>query len=447
MNIRTTLILLVIALAGVAYFFFVEQPRHERALQGEIEDTRLTLIDAADVIGLTIERPDVTFEFGRLDDGWIMTSPMEDLADPAAVNTLLATAAGAEIERRIAADEGDVAHYGLSPPEATLLLSTNDDADALVLHLGALTLRKEFCYAQLAGEDEVILLPAGLRRYALRTLFEFRDKRIARFAVEDVTRMIITSSERSLAWHRTGGDSWVTYQSGDTIPGDATKVEAILRELRGLRAEEILPDNPDDLRNRFPDPRTITITVAPDLIDQVFIFGEQQPTGVYVRMADRERVALVESTVLYAFNRTYEDLRDRAVLHFDLAAIRRMTFQSPDLTTTLIKPGSEWAFVNPVLGEVDQRTAVMVLTNLLALKFTEILEERGPDGDYGLDPPAMVLELYDDDDTLVDRLVAGPALTEKRVRYATSASTGYVGTIEVELLEQISGALENIKVE
>jgi len=449
MRFKPTLILLVITIIALGYFFRVEQPRHRRQQDKAISEHRLTEIKAEDIGAATLVRPDATLVFFSRDGTWRMSKPTEDRADQASVNTLVRTVVDAQIHSQFAAEQDQLADYGLENPAATLRLGDDARDDLLVIEIGDFNLTKTHCYARERASANVLLLPAGLRRYAVRSVFEFRDKKVTDIDVDDVVTLSVASGQQQLTWHRASDDQWVSYQSADTIRGDKSSVEAILRELRALRAKDLLDDGPADMERLFTSPAgEISLWLRSDSMKVAFLFSQRDSSGCFVKVDAKRRIELVDATALDVFDRSLADLRDRKLLHFARDRLARVALEAEGLSISIVKSGTTWSFANPTFGAIDPAAMRTFLNELESLKYRTIIEETLSDPRaYGLDPPSYRLMLYDDDGHMIDQLTSGATRPGPRLRYATSLSSRHMGTIDAEPLEEIRSMFEDFRLQ
>ncbi len=88
MNWRNTLILAIIALAGVAYFRFFEMKRPSTE-EARRQSQNMVNFDRTKIDGIVIQNGDQKIEFRRRDNKWRLETPIKDQADGALVETLL----------------------------------------------------------------------------------------------------------------------------------------------------------------------------------------------------------------------------------------------------------------------------------------------------------------------------------------------------------------------
>jgi hypothetical protein len=308
--------------------------------------------------------------------------------------------------------------------------------DILDLRIGELSLTKSHCYAALPARDRVFLLPAGVRRYALRPLFEFRYKRIFDEPVSGVHRLEIASESRSMVWNTDKNGQWITVENGDTIAGDAASLESVVRTLRGLRAKDI-PFGVPAPAGGYLATRAGTISVGfePDSTDVSFSFGNPLAQGCYVESSATGRIALVDTPILNVFLETIGTLRDRRFFRSGLDAVVKMTLETPRFTVTLLEADAKWTFENPQFGSLDAEAARGLFSQIQSLKFDTVLHETYRDaGAYGFERPALRLTLFGARGRSLDELVVGDSAPDGFSRYAWSRSTGALATIDAVTL-------------
>jgi hypothetical protein len=432
MRFKTSLILLGICAAAALFFFVVERPRHEREAERAAREGRITDVSPGDVYRVTITRPDITIAVEREEDHWKLVSPVVDRADDAAVNTLLETACGARAEEEFNAGGAPLSEFGLVAPSAAVRLTAQNGEELFDLRVGEFSLTKSHCYATTRGGDKVFLLPAGVRRYALRPLFDYRYKRIFDVPVADVFRLEIAAKTQSMVWNTDKTGTWFTVQSGDTIRGDSTSVESVIRTLRGLRAKNI-PFGVPGYTGAYFGKRVgaISVRFKPDSTEITLAFSDPHGQGCYVESSESNRVALVDTTMLDVFAKTITDLRDRRLLRHGLDAVVRMTLETPRRTTTLVRSGAKWSFANPEFGDADEEAVRRLVARIDGVKFDAVLDEDMPEKNgHGFEKPALRLTLYGPQDRAIDELTIGDPASDGLSRYVWSRSAGVLALIK-----------------
>src|SRR6202022_4118356 len=127
MNLRTTLILLAIALAGLVYIKFYEskKPGTEEAQR---QSRNVVNIDREKIDGVVIQNGDDKIDLRRRDNKWRLETPIKDQADSSLIDSLMldleswqkdATISAKEVE----ADKNKLNEFGLSKSKLRLKLT------------------------------------------------------------------------------------------------------------------------------------------------------------------------------------------------------------------------------------------------------------------------------------------------------------------------------------
>jgi hypothetical protein len=448
MRLKNTWILLVIAVVFLVYFFAIEQPRHHEEIEESERSTRITDLKLENVHHVTIRRDAETLAFTREGEAWRMTAPVDDKANNAAVNTLVSSAVNARIERTVQPSKLDASSHGLGmQPDATLYLQTEEKDTSLTIRLGGHNITKSHFYAQLELSNDVLLLPAGLRRYAMQPISDYRDDSLIDFVIDDVNRLRISSLNDTLVWEKNSSDRWTAIVAGDTIFGDASRIEAILRRLRGIRVRKFLSDDPADLSKFFPgEVNTLTFWTGFESTGRSVYFKDSGADTCHARVMDNNRITSIEATILRAFAHTYDDLRDYYVFHFDRSAIHKIRLETADTTATITKIGREWAFANPALGEIDQGQVIVLFQLLTKLRFSDVIQNRITASTASLfDHAVAKLTLYGPQDEITDELLSSLSGAVDSSQPATSRSSRLLGRITAEDLAELERTFRTLR--
>jgi hypothetical protein len=434
---KNTWILLIVAVILLGFFFLFEEPGHKQKLEREESEQALTNLSRSQIARLTIETPGRrTIDLEKQDGTWMIRSPVADVADEATVNTLLSSIAAAEIERTLEPDSSRRDEFGLNGTATRVTCATAGGDTTLSLTIGAHTLTKSHFYARRDDSPAVLLLPATIRRYAVKDLADFRDKKVMDFMLEDVTAFRIASSSRTLRWDRLPGNGWIMVQKQDTIRGDTDEIESILRQLRGLRVRSFVSDDPADFAQYWKDPKNaVTVWTAGDTVPRTLQCGILQEGEFCAKIEGGSRIVKLDGIFLDIFNKTVRDLRDRHLLSFDQDAVFKISIETPDTSGTIVRTGTEWSFLNPSLGAIEQQRVSSFVALLKDLKCDSVVEEKLADAaGRGFSRPFFSLTLFDEGGRLIDRLVAGGEDPRRSGRFVTSRSTGFLALVDPERL-------------
>jgi hypothetical protein len=367
MRSRGTLILAIITAALAAWYFFVQKPRTESERERTEASRSLASFGMDDVTRIEIERRGEVLALEIRATHWHMTRPFDDLAEPGSVGRLLKAIVTASIARNLGPQD-DLERFGLEPPACVITLG-NEAGALLRLEVGGYTVDHGSAYARRDGD--VLLIPTGVRRYALESTEDFRNRRVLNFDLSVVTAYTLEEGDRSMRWVRHGG-RWVTVADGDSIRGDTEDVEAVLRRLRGLRAWGF-PD-PRRAARFFPGPGWSVTVEKSGGNPPVTLHAAPADSGwIYTRVDGESRYVMVDSTARKVFAADVESLRDRHLLHFDPQACAGLSISTPDTSVTLTREGGAWSQPNPAFPAPDPERVATLVAGLLRLRFASVL--------------------------------------------------------------------------
>jgi len=448
MRFRGTLILFVVAVLAAGYFFAVEQPRYEKKQRAEELSKKLTTIDKKSVKFLSIEQAGgETLRFVKEGAGWRMLAPLEDKADKVNINVLINSIADAEIERRLEPGEVSPADVGLEKPAAVVKLQTSGKDTTLTLAIGDHNLTKSHFYARLDTSREVLLLPATIRRYAVKGVSDFRDKMVIDFDINDVRKLAVTRDGETMTWMKRPGSDWFTIVGKDTIKGDSYAVQSILRKMKALRVTEFVSDDGKDFE-KYSHGREYKLTVwtGDDMAKKTLLCAGEKVGKCYVKRESNDRIVSPDDNIMEVFDKTVDDLRLKKLLAFNRNDLAKIVIAMPDTTSEIVKEGKDWAFPNPAFGTIRQYKVSTFLTKLENLKFSEVVDEHFEAAEgYGMEKPACKISLYDHEDKLIDEFVAGKTDGNGKERYVTSRSSRLLALADVQAIDQIWKSFKSIK--
>lgn len=446
MKARSTLILVALGLAGVLFFLLVEEPRRSARLERDSQASRLTSVRPEQVERVIIERPDMTIEAERREGAWRLTSPVVDGMDESTVNVLVFTVCGAEVEKRIVVAREERSDFGLAPPAARLRFDSAAGTRLLEMRIGDLNPSRSHCYAAGPDADTILVLPAGVRRYALQPLFEFRDKRIVDVALAEVRRIEIISGSDSTAWSRSDGALWLSVQNGDTLAGDADLIESVVRRLRGLRAKEILSGDAAKREDLLTDPAgSIRLWTRGEEAPRSLTFSAPVNGDAWVIASGSGRIARVDTTVLPVFSMKTDDFRERRVARFRVDDLTRLVWEREGRALAIVKSDDAWRYTNPAFGRIPPELTRRILDGLGELRFARIFGDRdGVPAGYGFDAPLHRFVLLGGAERVVDEIVVGSVAPGGASRFVYSRSTGLLGTVDLEALTRLEGTLAEL---
>lgn len=360
-----------------------------------------------------------SYELARTDDGWLIESPVRTRADKAKADALV-NAARAIVARKFVDDEpASLAAYGLEEPglrvsvyaekkvekpaeeeepgEAEDQTETPEEEpepqvetikqEATVLVGGQ---AGDDYFAKLADQPWVFTIASSTFKNLSTELSELRDKKLASFAKDKVTRIELAVGESSATLEKSDNE-W--RMPGD-VKAELLAVDDLLKSARDLTASSFVDETGlADLG--FDQPRAdISLTVAGQEAPVRLQVGNATIGGqmVYVRDPAANVIAVVPKDAADVFLRTPVSYRSRDMISFNKALANYLAVDRDDGRWVIEKVGNQWILVEPEQGEAEQQAVTDILSDLYNLRGRSVV---GIDdlGAFGLEDPQLVVSV------------------------------------------------------
>lgn len=213
---------------------------------------------------------------------------------------------------------------------------------------------------------------------------------------KEATALLVKDEVRQLGLQKQG-DQWLLTEP---VKGWADK-EAVERMVKAVA--ELKPTGKRDAKEAsLSDPKfgldkpklTATLTYGAGKTVTVML-GAQIASGseYYAKIDNRPELYLVPASLQNDLTQQVDNLRDKALAHFDKEKIVSYTLQYPDTVLALEKRGSEtepqWQLTQPYAAKADEWNAKQVAEKLAGLKAEAFAPDQAPAAGFGFDKPAV----------------------------------------------------------
>jgi hypothetical protein len=471
MNWRNTLILAVIAIAGIAYFRFFEmkRPGTEEARR---QAQNMVKFDRTKIDGIVIQNGDQKIEIRRRDSKWRLETPIKDQADGALIETLLSDLENWQKEATISAKEIDadktkLAEYGLNNPKLKLKLLGHDRPPEILFGKDAALENR--MYVRFQNSKDTFVAGQSVKKDIDKKPEEFRDKKLTDLSTMQVRRILLKTpaGEMELEKKDTRWDILKPLRAR----ADDQKVNDLISQVTSARIGQFVADDRGDLRPYgLAEPRgSITLFDQEAKKDQKIEIGEaikvaggqdkgqtlqigsvpeKEKDQVYVRFAPRASVYTLPKKIEDILNTKPADLRDNHLVRIDTNILDRITIDAPGKNkTVLARKDSNWTIVSRNNALADSgaiRRILDTLQNERVTKFVEDVASNLPK--YGLDKPQLQLTFssFASENTAETKAGEQPFATiafgkeEGDNVYARLTDEPFVVAVHRALLDQIS---------
>ena len=471
MNWRNTLILAIIAVAGVAYFRFFEMKRPSTE-EARRQSQNMLNLDRTKIDGIVIQNGDQKIEIRRRDNKWRLETPIKDQADVTLVETLLSdlgnwqkdgTIPGKEID----ADKSKLAEYGLNNPKLKLKLLGHDRPPEILF--GKDAAMEGRMYVRFQNSKETYLASQSVRKDIDKKPEEFRDKKLTDLSNAQVRRVVLKTPAGEIELEKKD-TNWEILKPL-RARADDQKVNDLISQVTSAHIGQLVADDRGDLRPYgLAEPRgSITLFDQEQKRDQKVEIGEsikvagredkgetlqigaipeKDKEQVYVRFASRGSVYTLPKKIEEILNTKPADLRDNHLVRIDTNILDRITIDAPGKNkTVLARKDGNWTIVNRNNSPADPgavRRMIDALQNERVTKFVEDVASNLPK--YGLDKPQLQLTFssFASENTAETKAGEQPFATvafgkdEGEQVYARLTDEPFVVAVRRGLLDQIS---------
>ena len=416
MNWRNTLVLAIIALAGVAYFRFFEMKRPStEELRHQAQN--MVNFDRTKIDGIVVQNGDQTIEIRRRDNKWRLETPIKDQADGALVESLLSDLEnwqkqGTIPAKEIDADKSKLAEYGLNNPKLKLKLLGHARPPEILF--GKDTAMEGRMYVRFQNSKETFVAGQSVKKDIDKKPEEFRDRKLTDLSTLQVRRVVLKTSAGEIELEKK--DTHWDILKPLRARADDQKVNDLISQVTSARIGQFVADDRGDLRPYgLAEPRgSITLFDQEQKPDQKIEIGgsiklagredkgqtlqigaipEKEKEQVYVRFAPRGSVYILPKKIEEILNTRPADLRDDHLVRIDTNILDRITIEAPGkIKTVLARKDGNWTITSrnnaPADSDAVRRTIDALQTERVT-KFVEDVASNLPK--YGLDKPQVQL--------------------------------------------------------
>jgi hypothetical protein len=396
MKLRTTLVLLIIALAMGAFIFGLDRwsqstrERRERA-------AHVVSVTRANIEGFTIRDGDELIRVKAEGDAWKMIAPWQDDADGGVIDQLLDAIQSLRPEAVIAdLGRGDkrrqmLKDFGLN--KSRLRLKLDGKQMPAEFQFGLDTAVQGESYLRIADDDAVYVVSNDLKNIVSKKSEDFRDHRMTPFLTTLINRAIFRVSGGEIELDKEQ-DNWLLVRP---IKGRASNdaVVDILTRMNQTQIAKFVSDNNSNPGSFGLDSPSSVVTLFGDEGKKVEIeIGAQVPSNpdsVYAGLPQRKSVVEVSKAFANLFNITPNDLRDRKIARMNPDLIDRVTIERANEPIIVLgRDENRWRFLSPASAPANAENITRLIQGINDGEVSEFVSDTATDlTKYGLDQPKL----------------------------------------------------------
>ncbi len=214
---------------------------------------------------------------------------------------------------------------------------------------------------------------------------------------EEVGKLALIYPEKKIVCGKKPDGDWRLIYPIET-EGDKNAIDRIISNLEGAKAEQVVADSAANLSEfglLYPN-----VGVYLDLKEgttDTLLLGDKSPTGdfVFARKICHPQVFTLPSWLLSSLEKTIYDLRDKRILAFDKAEVRKLEIAQRRQRIVCTQVGSQWQMEKPLETKADKNEIDRFLSRLKNAKAKEFVDEEPKSlRKYGLHKPRMEVTLW-----------------------------------------------------
>ena len=393
MKLKTPLILLAVFVVLLGIVLYIDS-RGEKKKEAEEKTTTLISLTAADVRKASLVRNGASLTFERDDAGpWRLTSPIQAAADEAEVNGLVDALASLQIERVVETEAKDPAAYEI--PKAEVALWVKGREAPVRLLVGMENPLDKTLFAKREDDPRIVLLSSSLKTTLDKTVFDFRQKDVFKFAAADVKEIRVKAGD--LVWQAGRDESGWLLKTPVAARADKGKIDALLEALSALKAKAFVaetktPAAVKDFGLEKPG-YEVALSLPSESREIVFALSRKGDAS-YATTSQSTKIITFEDTVLADLDRQIEELRDRKVAEFYSWDANRIALKRGGVEIAAVKEKTgdteKWLLEGPAKEEADRTKVEDFLRNIEGLEAAAFVDQPGPPAAYGLDTGAEI---------------------------------------------------------
>jgi hypothetical protein len=399
MKTKTTVLLLIVAIAVALYIKFYESkgPNTEEAKR---QAGNVVNFDREALEGIVIQNGDDRIELKKQDLKWRIESPFKDQADRGAIDNLINDLDGwqkfdAIPASEIAKNKNLLDEYGLSKGKLKLKLLGKDAPPEITFGNDAALQGK--MYVRAGDNGEVVIAAQSVRNDIAKKPEDFRDKKLTDLTTAQVKRALVKTAAGEMELEKKA-EQWEIVKPL-RARGDDQKINDLLAQVTTAQIQQFVAEDRGDLRPYgLAEPRgSVTLFAVDDKTGQTLQIGgpagpgEKEKDQVYVRFTARNAVYTLPKKIEEILALKPADLRDRHLVRIDTNILDRITIESAGKgKTVLARKDENWTIATRNNQPANGGEVTRMLDLVKAEQVTKFVEDVASDlPKYGLDKPQL----------------------------------------------------------
>lgn len=440
MKIKTTLILLAVFAVLLGLVLYFDSAGVKKRAADEKTQTLISLT-AGDVLKVSLVRNGETLILERDAAGpWRLTSPLQAAADDSEANAVVDALASLRLERVVEKEAKDPAAYEIPKTEVSLWVKGQDAPVRLLV--GMENPLDKSLFAKRADDPRIVLLPSSLKSSLDKTVFDFRQKDIFKFAAADVKELRVRA--KNVAWRAARDESGWMFREPVAARAAGSLLDTLLDSLAGLRAKAFVAESKTvaSLKSFGLDKPEYEVGLSLPAAGQEIVFTlHREGEASYATTSQSTKIITFEGTLLADLDRKVGELRDKKVAEFYSWEADRISVKRDGAEIAAVKEktgdAENWILEGPAKENADRTKLEDFLRKIESLEAASFVDTPGPLAVYGLEPGAEIRIRTKDPQNKEKEtvLLVGREDAEKKLVAVKSPGLGYLFQVDAAFLQ------------
>lgn len=409
MNVKTTIILLLVFLALGAYYVFVERDKPSEVELERLEKSALQF-DRFGIESFELAAKGDDVRCVKIEDKWEMQRPVEAQCDASVIASMLESLSSLQAERFLSVDSTPLDQYGLEEPSIRVSVASSAPPDSHWIEIGDKTPTGDAYFAFVDTRDRIALLPSSTVDGKLQMgAFDFRDKTVLDFEVAQARVLEIEYGDTRIVCERAFEQPW-DITKPIQARGDETEINSILWDLENAKVREFLDRPAEDpaLYGLKNPAATVKVLVGAGKSLRRLDFGDEAEEGgvVYAKRSTQRNIVKVDKRLMEKVQTELMDLREKKLMDFAAGDVAAIEIAMGDTTFSCARDSSgEWSTTGPESMALKKWKMNGVASQLSFVRAFSFVDDSDPNpARMGLDVPqvTVVVTLNDSSEVSLD---------------------------------------------
>jgi hypothetical protein len=380
---------------------------------------------------------------------WKMTLPKQYELEKSEIDSILNNLADISIDRKLKEKAEDLKSYGLdSPGVKAVFYLKNGKSYGIETGLKAPT--ETYYYVKNLTDNDVYTAYTYSVEPFKKSVKDLRKKTIADFETEKMTKLNAKFERKELNFERTPDNKWqiMPYK----YSGNKYDIENLAGKVKDLKILEFVEDDAKDLAKYGLDkPRcSVTVSLGVDRPAINVLTGKKRSKDKnedYAKRSDLPAVYIVSSDFAEAFNKPYNDFRDKDLFSVNSIGINEVEINGAK--KIIARRGKDDFLVEEPVKKAVKSVFEDLISGMSSLRAESFVDDSGKNFDkYGLKKPRYTAALFEGegkDRKLKAKLYIGNEEKDKGnvyVKIEGSDSVYNAGKSILEKVQAVEKALE-----